>query len=189
MHALAQAAQLPTGFKWAYEKIAEGEPVEGTASEERLRLIAHLHGHPGHAHRYPAGLDFALRGTNSILQEHRSRHLPRQDPGHDENDLSTGEKEKEMASYKELDLKVTVISSDDDPDKVLGELAGSAFMLKASPSGRCLSVIRIERADGQPLGLEAAFEKYWNAHASETPTVKEAVRDAYLAAAKKFGAS
>ncbi len=52
----------------------EQEPAWRTASRERVKLIRHLHDHPEHGSRYPAGHDFVLVGTDRIEQLHASLH-------------------------------------------------------------------------------------------------------------------
>jgi hypothetical protein len=42
----------------------------------RSELIKHLHTHPDHAGRYPAGHDFMLVSTADIRREHQRQHLP-----------------------------------------------------------------------------------------------------------------
>ena len=64
-----------------------------------------------------------------------------------------------MTNRKTLDLKVTV--EDPDPDGRLAAIIGEDLSLKGSPSGRGIRVTHVERADGQPIGAEEAFEEYW----------------------------
>lgn len=41
---------------------------------QRAELIRHLHTHPDHAHRYNAGHDFVLVGTDRIQRDHQQQH-------------------------------------------------------------------------------------------------------------------
>jgi 2-oxo-4-hydroxy-4-carboxy--5-ureidoimidazoline (OHCU) decarboxylase len=43
----------------------------------RSDLIRHLHTHPDHAGRYPAGHDFVLVGTMDIWRQHERQHEDR----------------------------------------------------------------------------------------------------------------
>lgn len=55
----------------------QARPVTPTAFEDkpdRSELITHLHTHPDHAWRYPAGHDFVLESTVDIARLHRHLH-------------------------------------------------------------------------------------------------------------------
>jgi hypothetical protein len=91
---------------------------------------------------------------------------------------------------KRLDLKVTVVSRP-DPDAALARMNRTALRL-SDGGGNSLKVEKAERADGLPFGLEAAFEDYWRRDVGiepgdENSDEKLYARQAYLAAAKKFG--
>lgn len=159
--------------------------------ELRVKLTRHLHTHPDHARRYPAGHDFVLRGTQDVAAEHQRWHADRSTfvtHLHEQMLKVPGEKGyKSMSERKTLDLKVTVAAGDPD-----GELSQ---MLARSPKTRVnlcqlrygvlsVDVVKIERADGQPFGVEAEFEEYWrDSHcedADEESSEKTWARDAFL---------
>jgi len=53
------------------------EPGWQALGRERSDLISHLHGHPNHAGRYPAGHDFMLVSTADIRRQHERLHAER----------------------------------------------------------------------------------------------------------------
>jgi hypothetical protein len=88
-----------------------------------------------------------------------------------------------MSRTKTLDLKVTV--SGEDPDGTLAAMTrAGANPVRLSSGGYTLKVTNLERADGQPFGLEAAFEEYWRETHCEgyddTAPEKTEARDAFL---------
>lgn len=68
-----------------------------------------------------------------------------------------------MIDQKTLDLKVTVESS--DPDAALAKILSldgrQLFLGVPDRSVWQVRVTSVERADGQPIGAEEAFEEYW----------------------------
>ena len=51
-----------------------GDPAPADRAAERSELIEHLHTHPDHAGRYPAGHDFVLVSTVDIRRAHQRQH-------------------------------------------------------------------------------------------------------------------
>lgn len=155
----------------------------------RNRLVQHLQQHADHRSRYKKNpSNFGAMTSWAIELEHWRLHdCPW--PHHARNDLRTGKEEEDM---KELELKVTVAGY--DPDAVLAAIlrnkaqAGAALMSHLGTNA--LDVTRIERADGQPAGLEAEFEEYWKGYASmhggASYNEKASARDVFLYAAKKY---
>ena len=94
---------------------------------------------------------------------------------------------------KTLDLKVTVASYDEDPDTVLHKMLTAGHVrLTAVDSTRLLRVTRVERADGEPFGLNAAFAEYWNTYRRygmrlDGSEAQDEARQAFMYAARKFG--
>jgi hypothetical protein len=148
----------------------------------RSWITGHLRTHPDHARHYQPGYDFTLRSTVDIGREHERWH---DGPGafvtHEHERWHDGPgafvthehdrpyrvivlKENEMTEKKRLELKVTVEGA--DPDGALAKI-----LKTATPSGVAtllsrkgtegLNVTKVERADGQAIGLEAHFEQYW----------------------------
>jgi hypothetical protein len=153
----------------------------------RAWVTDHLHHHPDHHHWYPKGHNFTLVSTMDIAREHERLHL-----GffHDHDRawrVLTKEKEESMSK---LDLHVTVAG--DDPDGYLARLkhrtgtAGRLIIASAPLSTSLgLTITSVERADGQPLGLESAFETWWaelhgEGDDADSPVDKEWARDAFL---------
>lgn len=102
------------------------------------------------------------------------------------------ERGEKMPENKTLDLKVTVTCAPSGPDAILAKMDKTAVRLTSSPY--TLKVISVERADGQPFGLEAAFEEYWNGNVGSKPgdeasDEKLYARQAFLYAAEKYGKS
>lgn len=164
------------------------------ASSWRNWMTYHLLRHPDHKHAYPAGHDFVLRSTISVAREHERLHLgffhDHDRPWH------VLEKEEDM---KTLELKVTVSGS--DPDGTLAQMLKYATSLAGSPAidttvatltprsgGSALTVTKLERADGQEIGLEAKFEEYWRDNCCEgdhgSADEKWAARHAFFYAVK-----
>lgn len=81
---------------------------------------------------------------------------------------------------KKLDLKVTVTG--EDPDATLARMDKGTLRLTASPYA--LKVTKLERADGEPFGLESEFEAYWSESHCEgddgEPGEKLWAREAFL---------
>jgi hypothetical protein len=128
---------------------------------KRTWLTGHLHEHPDHAWYYHAGHDFVLRSTADIAQEHERLHAMTA-AGTARNLHRHGDsgKEKRVTEKKRtLDLLVTV--EGEDPDGWLALMLKENLRLTASPSGRGIKVVKLARADGQEIGLEAAFEEWW----------------------------
>jgi hypothetical protein len=71
-----------------------------------------------------------------------------------------------MTKQKTLDLKVTVEAP--DPDGTLAKMLSQTAPVLAG-GVYALTVTHVERADGQAIGAEAAFEEYWE----ETHTGRE----------------
>jgi hypothetical protein len=147
-------------------------------------MTDHLHHHPDHHRAFPAGHDFTLVSTIDIARKHEALHLgffhEHDRPWH------VLEKEEDM---KTLDLKVTVSGS--DPDGTLATMIqrGDTWLKNGQYS---LSLTKVERADGQEIGLEAAFEEYWRGnvgekHGDDASDEKLYARQAFLYAAKKYG--
>jgi hypothetical protein len=132
-------------------------PLRGMASW-RAWMTDHLRNHPDHHRRFPAGHDFTLVPTIDIARQHERLHdaYLRLQHEHDRAWRVLG-KEKEEDMSKALDLKVTV--SGDDPDATLAKMYKPYLRLTSRLNS--LKVIKVERADGQPLGLEAEFEQRW----------------------------
>jgi hypothetical protein len=162
----------------------------------RGALIRHLHRHPDHARRWPAGHDFVLISTSEIEHTHEKLHAGllslthRHSPG---SQLQV-QGEKEEMSKEALDLKVTVTCPDADPDTVLARMDKGRMRLMATDTDtvHSLKVSSAERADGLPFGLEAAFKEYWSlAHPAELrldgSEAQDEAKKAFMAAAKKFG--
>jgi hypothetical protein len=94
---------------------------------------------------------------------------------------------------KSLDLKITVAG--EDPDATLRHIIQTSprnnpALLTTVNKTMPLSVVKIERADGQPIGLEAEFEEYWQEYSQgrerENPYgyEKGSARDAFMYAVK-----
>lgn len=86
---------------------------------------------------------------------------------------------------KTLDLLVTV--ADKDPDGALAAIIakgppGRVNIAQISYSTRHLDIVKITRADGQEIGLEAEFESWWAEYNGEDAdeTDKEWARDAFM---------
>jgi hypothetical protein len=152
----------------------------------RSWVIRHLLTHPDHAPRYPKGHDFVLRGTADIGREHERWHDDRstwRTPGvwrheHERPWRVSVMKEKSMEK-KTLELKVTV--SGQDPDGTLATMNRETLRLHAGPYA--LKVTKVERADGQAFGLEAAFEEYWaecHCEGDDEEAEKSWAREAFL---------
>jgi hypothetical protein len=143
---------------------------------DRDRLIEHLLTHPGHKHSPVAGRNFEHYTTGNIMRLHDKLHMT---PGKPWAHKDEGDS---MTSKKTLDLKVTV--EDPGPDGRLAAIIREDLWLKGSPSGRGIRVTHVERADGQPVGAEAAFEAWWTegncAGDDEDSTEKEWAHDAFL---------
>jgi hypothetical protein len=159
----------------------------------RGALIRHLHRHPDHARRWPAGHDFVLISTSEIEHTHEKLHAGllslthRHSPG---SQLQVQGEKEEMS--KALDLKVTVTCPDADPDEILANMNRSRMRLTAVNTVSTLKVLSVERADRQPFGLEAAFKEYWSlAHPAELrldgSEAQDEAKKAFMAAVKKFG--
>jgi hypothetical protein len=197
--ALKDAGCRSTDFR--YEQEQEGSvSTTGMKNESaewarrRTLLISHLHYHPDHARHYGPGHDFVLSGTVDIVEEHERLHA---EPVHGVShphatglevrgesmknttgNLTPHQEALARALHRnELELKVTVACADADPDAVLVKMPRETLRLNSSPY--TLKVTSISRADGQPFGLEGAFEEFWLSKAGSTETVKEAVRDAF----------
>jgi hypothetical protein len=191
--AVAASREGRTGEHVTREREYQLFPV-GSTSGWRSWIIRHLHEHPDHAGNYPRGHDFVLLGTVDIAREHEHWHDNRSTFATHEHERPWRvmvKEDSEMAgNRKMLDLKVTVAASPgEDPDSVLDGI------LKRSPKDRVnlmqlrygmqvLEVTKIERADGQEFGLEAAFEEYWRGLSKETATVKEESRNAFMDGAR-----
>ena len=95
---------------------------------------------------------------------------------------------------KSLDLKGTVSGA--DPDGSLAKMTGAGgpqkIIVVSAPGSVTLglAVTKVERADGQPFGVDAEFETWWaDSHYEEDETDdvdKEWARDAFLYGVK-FG--
>jgi hypothetical protein len=141
---------------------------------DRDRLIEHLLTHPGHKHSSVAGRNFEHYTTGNIMRLHDRLHMTPGKPwAHKDEGGSMTSK-----GSKTLDLKVTV--KDSDPDGKLAKMYKPRLRLISGPDG--LEVTKVERADGQPFGAEAAFEAWWTdcAGDDEDSTEKEWAHDAFL---------
>lgn len=67
----------------------------------------------------------------------------------------------EPSPERTLDLRVTVVSAPSGPDAVLAKMPMGKVDVRLTCSPYTLKVIKVERADGQPFGLESAFEEWW----------------------------
>lgn len=160
----------------------------------RGALIRHLHKHPDHERRWPAGHDFVLVSTSEIEFMHEQLHtgllsnvvVHRHSPG---SQLRVQGEKEEMP--KSLDLKVTVVGSTADPDAILAKANPETIIRLHTNPFTSLKIEKIERADGLPFGLESAFEDYWREANlegdDEENEEKRVARHAFLAAAQKFG--
>lgn len=154
----------------------------------RSDLIGHLHMHPHHAGFYKAGHDFVLVGTQAIRREHERWHAERRTFNthrHPPGLEVPGEERYMSKGNKALDLKVTVTG--DDPDATLAEMLGfqpRSLVLVRPGYSRSLSVVSVERADGNAIGLEAEFEAWWaDSHCEgddEETDAKTWAREAFL---------
>lgn len=124
---------------------------------DRARLIEHLLTHPDHKHSSVAGRNFEYYTIGSIMQLHDRLHMT---PGKPWAHKDEGDS---MIDQKTLDLKVTVESS--DPDAALAKIQSlddrQLFLGVPDRSVWQVRVTSVERADGQPIGAEEAFEEYW----------------------------
>lgn len=179
---MAKTVTAPWGAKFA------------DASSWRNWMTYHLLRHPDHAHAYPRGHDFVLRSTISVAREHEYLHSHLSQSAQHEHDrpwhvLEVLEKEEDM---KTLELKVTVRALT-DPDaelvKILSNATDSGLAtLMSRRGGSALTVTKLERADGQEIGLEAKFEEYWRDNCCEgdhgSADEKWAARHAFFYAVK-----
>ena len=172
---------------------SEWEPRRG-------ELIRHLRQHPDHARLWPEDHDFRNTSAAALARCHERLHegLLSLMPHHHHDLSTTRQKEKDM---KTLKLDVTVApwysgSPEKDPDAILAQMlaevpANNNLMLRAN-NGKSLRVTHVARADGQPIGLESAFEAYWNGEVGsesgdEDSDEKVYARQAFMYAARKFG--
>jgi hypothetical protein len=182
--------------------------VKGMEDEaHRVWVTRHLF-HLDHAPRYRAGDDFADRTTRAIFEEHERLH--------DETGVwhqharpwrvfsysgsawslygkqESGEQERQsMSERRSLELTVTVVSDDPYPDAVLGKMGKRVWLTDfAGRSGATLKVAKVERADGQPIGLESEFEQWWRDTRldgeDDDEDKKDWARAAFMYAAAKY---
>lgn len=128
-----------------------------TGQSWRSWVTGHLLHHPDHRSRFPAGHDFVLVPTIDVARKHERLHDGLLSLMH-EHDRPWRVPEKEESV--KLDLKVTVTQAGNaDPDAVLAKMRKDDLWLTASPYK--LPVTKVERADGQELGVDSAFEEWW----------------------------
>jgi hypothetical protein len=132
----------------------------------RSWITNHLRTHPDHAWFYQPGFDFAQDSSVNIARAHEWWHNNR-------STFATHEHERpwrvlvrkgNAMKTKRLELKVTV--EGEDPDGTLAAMTRQGphprpYTAQIQYGTRSLPVVKVERADGQAIGLEAHFEQYW----------------------------
>jgi hypothetical protein len=95
--------------------------------------------------------------------------------------------EEALLHRNELELKVTVVSTPGGPDGVLAKMDLEKVRLTASPY--TLTVVKIERADGQPFGMDSEFEEYWEEVSCAGDGEDETAEKASARSAFRYGVS